>query len=159
VEALRQHNHDLEAFLVLAHSLPKREAIWWGCLCAWNRHRPTLDGAEDTALAAVVRWVQEPNEEHRRAAGKAGEAAGLTTLAGGLAMAAFWSGGSMAPPRLPTVLPPPTLTSVVIARVLFAAGAALDDGARRKQTHDFFEIGFQVAGGKHHWTDPALAVV
>src|SRR5438128_432587 len=88
----------------IAHWLPKRAAIWWGCLCLWHVGRPTLPAPEDAALRAVVQWVREPNEPRRLALEAAAEAAGnLRTAAGGLARAAFFSGGSLVPPGLPVV--------------------------------------------------------
>jgi hypothetical protein len=159
VAVLRKKRHDLDAFLVLAHWLPKRESVWWGCLCVWHLCEPSLEGPEDAALAATVRWVQDTSEANRRACEKAAEQTGLDTLSGCLAMAAFASGGSMSAPRLPDVAPPTTFTATVLSRGLFAVAAALRPRARAQQRSEFFELGVQVAHHKLHWTDPALATV
>lgn len=147
IGALREHACDLDALQVLANWLAKREAVWWGCLCTWHADRAALTPVEDAALVAAVHWVQEPSEEHRRAAGDAAERAGLGSLAGGVAKAVFWSGGSMNPPRLPAVPPPPALTAVMLARALHARTLKASGGERRQARHDIFTLGHYVARG------------
>lgn len=157
VTALRAHDRDLDALAVLAQALGKREAVWWGCVCAWHLQREKIKGPADAALAAAVRWVQEPSEEHRRSAGEAGMSAGIECAPGGIAIAAFWSGGSMNPPRLPVVEPPLTLTAVTISRVLLGIPLAALPDQRPQQRNDIFELGAHVADGKNHWTQPLIA--
>src|SRR5947209_13528677 len=70
VHALRADNRSGEGLHFLAHWLPKREAIWWGCLCTWHVARPLTVEAQRTAMRAVVQWVQEPTEPRRRAVEK-----------------------------------------------------------------------------------------
>src|SRR5690242_6911001 len=82
-----------DALSFVAAWLPAREAVWWGCLCAWHHGRPKPSDKEAAALRAALRWVHEPSEENRRAAKAAGDAVGgPATPAGALALAAAWSG-------------------------------------------------------------------
>ena len=107
----------------IARVLAAPGAVWWGCICAWHPARANLSAAESGAFRALVNWVQKPTEENRRAAEAAGAAAGMSTPAGALASAAVWSSGSMSPPGLPEVLPPPDLTAAtVVAALRLAAG-------------------------------------
>ncbi|WBO58390.1 hypothetical protein GT370_14445 [Acidocella sp. MX-AZ03] len=39
VAALAQAGFGIEATRVLAHALPKREAVWWACMCALHTAR------------------------------------------------------------------------------------------------------------------------
>src|SRR5437899_8668487 len=71
-----------DAVRFLAHALPKREAVWWACLCsraAGGSNPPPQIGA---ALQTAEKWVVDPSEENRRAAMPAAEAAEFKTPAG-----------------------------------------------------------------------------
>ena len=79
-----------------AYLLPRREAVWWGCqsLRKLQPHRAPSDTA---ALDVAEAWVREPEEPHRLAAlnlGSQGDTRSPTTW---MALAAGWSGGSIAP--------------------------------------------------------------
>ena len=58
----------VKAVQFLAHALPKRAAVWWGCLCVWHVARPEPPELVATVLRGALRWVLEPSEENRRAA-------------------------------------------------------------------------------------------
>src|SRR5437588_11425759 len=60
----------------LTHSLPAREAIWWGCLCMQQACGNDLSVPERSAGIAAVQWVLQPTEENRVAAKAPAEAAG-----------------------------------------------------------------------------------
>jgi hypothetical protein len=124
-----------DAFRFVAHALAKRRAVWWGCMCVWEAHQGLLTPVDHDALGAAARWSLEPNERHRRQAEKDGRTAGAGSAAGVLALAAFWSGGSMTPANLPVVKPPDHLTATAVAGgVLLAASAnpaTLDQQSRQ----------------------------
>src|SRR5260370_6673168 len=109
-EVLRERRLYEDALRFLAHALPKRVAVWWGCLCVWAVNREEPQEKFEAALQAAVRWVLAPNEDHRRAAEEPGREASFGDPAGCLAMAALWSGGRRAAPRRaprPPPAPPP----------------------------------------------------
>jgi len=97
-----------DAVRFLAHSLPKREAVWWACLCARDMLPADAAPALLAAVQAAEGWVMAPSEEKRREAMVTAEAAGFRAPASWAAVAAFWSGGSMAPPNAPVVPRPST---------------------------------------------------
>lgn len=141
----------------LAHALPRRTAIWWGCLCLWQVARPEPAEAMRAALAVAVRWVQEPSEDNRRAADAPARAAGLGTAARCLAKAVFWSGGSLAPPHFPPVVPKPFLTAKAVAgAVLLAAAHSGPADVRRLRRREFLAVGREVAVGKVPWAPPVV---
>jgi hypothetical protein len=105
----------LDAIRLLAYVLPKREAVGWGCLCV----RHSL-GTEDAAKisetqVAAERWVSNPDDANRRAAKVAADKEGLESPSAFLALAAFFSGGSMAPADLEPVAPPDHGTPQLVA--------------------------------------------
>lgn len=108
-----------------AFHLPKRDAVWWGALCLWNVYRPSTNEAAcrsvEAVFQALTRWVQEPNETNRRAAEAVGREAGITTPHGQLALAVFFSEGSVSLPGLPEVLPKPWQTAKNVAGAVVAA--------------------------------------
>src|SRR6266481_361983 len=86
-----------DAVSFLAHALPKREAVWWGCLCARDALAAQVSPAAMTALTAAEAWVYKPTEETRHAAGAAAGAADTGSPCTWPAFAAFWAGDDIAP--------------------------------------------------------------
>src|SRR6516165_6375405 len=80
------HNEPGDAVRFQSYSLAKREAVWWACLCLRSVSDPMRKPKQAEALKAVLRWVVEPSEERRQAAGKAGKAATFGTPIGAIAM-------------------------------------------------------------------------
>jgi hypothetical protein len=148
---LQQQLHD-DALKFVAHWLPKREAVWWGCLCVWKTRRPNPPEKEAAAIQAAVRWVADPTERHRRRCEIAGQTAGAGTPAGCLALAACWSGGSMAPAGQPEVAPPPFLTSQIVAAALNLAASMAETDRRAEHQRIFLQLAREVASGQNRWT-------
>lgn len=146
-EALCQEGRLADAVVFLAHALPQREAVWWGCLCLWQTMRPSPPPAVDAALAAVVRWVREPSEPHCQAAQRAVDAAGEAPV-GFLARAVTFCAASLTPPGLPVVPPPPYLAHATISGALQMAAARGGD----RRLRDFLHWGTDVAEGKNRWS-------
>jgi hypothetical protein len=140
----------LDAVRFLAHALPKREGFWWACLCARGAPAP-----QAAALQAAERWVADPSEANRRAAQEAAEAAGVGTPAGCAAMAAFWSGGSMAPPNVPAVPPGETLTAHGVAGAVLLSAVLTEPEKAADKQRKFLAQGVEVLGGGNRWKEPA----
>jgi hypothetical protein len=68
VTALWEAGQLLDAARVLACALPRREAVWWACVCARGMDGVVRDPAQQLSLAAAEKWVYEPTDEHRTAA-------------------------------------------------------------------------------------------
>src|SRR5262245_5537190 len=113
--------------------LPRRSASWrLRCLLArgcgaWAspRHATQLaaSGGEPeppltAALAAVEQWFANPDEDRRRAAWAAGQAAGLETAAGCAASAVFFTSGSVAPPDVTPVPPPAGINGLLVSNAV-----------------------------------------
>ena len=113
----------LQAVAVLAHTLPRREAVWWGRRCV-----ATLTGAagEDDCARAAEAWVRAPEEPTRRAAldlGLAGDKKRPTTW---LALAAGRSGGSLSAPDKEPVAPAPEACAQAVGAAITLAIVAKD---------------------------------
>ena len=151
-----------------AYALPSRAAIWWGCLCVWSIYRPKPPEKIEAALNSVVAWVQEPDEEKRRAAEGIIEIAGLDTPAGRLAAALFLSGDNIAPPGQPEVKPKPFLWSKVLAGAVASGRNACpsrqEEGMRTSVAHlgcrcgrDAYSLGApNITGRSHRSPSPPL---
>lgn len=104
-----------DAMRLIAHALPKREVVWWACMCARAVPDPALPEPDAAALVAAEAWVRKPDEASRRAAMEAAQKCGFRTPEAWAAVGAFWSGGSMAPEGQPVVPPADHLTGVAVA--------------------------------------------
>ena len=136
-----------DAVAYLAHGLPRREAVWWGCLCA-RETAPAEGSADAAALAAAEAWVYEPDDEHRLAAERTVEAAGLRSPAGLLAQGVAWSGGSLAPAGLPEVVPPEHLTGRMVSAAVVVTATRLSPQQLPETFARFLARGIEIAMGK-----------
>jgi len=99
--ALVENEMGVDAVKFMAHALPAKEGIWWGCLCMQHALGENLSPPDRAAATAAVRWVMQPTEENRAVAGATAQAAPPPSVAGALATAAFHTSGNIAPPGLP----------------------------------------------------------
>ena len=111
-----------DALRLIAHALPKREAVWWACMCA--RAVPALEPnpLDAEALTAAELWVRRSDEATRRATMEPAQKGGFRSAESWAAVGAFWSGGNISADGLPEVEPAPNLTGVaVVGAILLAA--------------------------------------
>src|SRR4051794_1381546 len=81
-----------DAVQVIAHYLPKRQAVFWALTCV-RQSVPEPPPEAENALKVAERWIAEPTDENRGAALKAADAADAGTPAGCTALAAYYSDG------------------------------------------------------------------
>lgn len=114
--SVRQHYDGLrsapgsgrESVAFIGHALPRMEAIAWAArLLDDESRRVELARRDRQALDHVLRWLGDPDDTRRRGARDSADAAGERSPERMLAMAVFFSGGSMSLPDLPPILPPP----------------------------------------------------
>jgi hypothetical protein len=156
LDVLLQLSHQEDAIRFLAAALPKREAVWWACLCLREALPAPWPPAAVSAVEAAERWVKEPRDANRRSARDAAEAAGWGTPPGCVAAAAFWSGGSLAPANLPAVQPRDELTPVGVAGALLLA-AAIDPVQTQTRYASFLKSGLEIASGGRRWEGQAAS--
>lgn len=122
-----------EAAQLVAHALPAREAVWWACAC--TRHTAsssTNSEAEATIRAAAEEWVRRQTDEQRWVAMKEAEQSNFQSPEAWAALAAFWSGVSMAPPDLPRVPPQAHFPGLAVAGAV--AMSAVRGSALNRET-------------------------
>jgi hypothetical protein len=132
-----------DALGFLAHALPKREAVWWACQCVREAGVDSGEAAK-AALLAAARWAADPSESNRRAANEAAEQA-ESTPESFVALAAFFSGGSIAPPEAPEVKPANELTPRIITGAILMTAVANEPQKVPHRYQRFLEIGIQTA--------------
>lgn len=148
IAALLAADLPVDAIRVLAVALPRREAVWWACLAA----REALPAAEDqaaeaAALTAAEAWVFKPTEENRRACFAPGQAVEFSTPAAYAALAAYWSGGSLAPPESPVVVPPGDMLTGTAAAAAVLLSAAREPAAVKLHYKNALEQAVDIANG------------
>jgi len=62
-----------DAIQLIAHYLPKRQAVWWACQCIKSTFGPKTTPQMKAAVEAAEKWVAQPTEENRRAAQQSAE--------------------------------------------------------------------------------------
>lgn len=135
-----------DAARLLAHALPPRESVWWAWWCARRALSPDAPdaAAASLALAAAEQWIAQPTDQHRRAALAAAEVAGSRTPAGCAGLAAFLSGGSIAPAGAPDTAAPPFLAAKVVTGGVILAAAAPSAAQSTERYRLFIAQGIEV---------------
>lgn len=114
-----------EATTLVAHGLPRREAVWWACMCAYHTMPATLPTSDRRAVRAARSWACRPRAETARAAMGQAEDAGLATPEAWAAVAAFWSEDGEAVTPYPSYLAGAAIAGAV-------GMAAIRGGPRRR---------------------------
>ena len=147
LELLIEKGHLMDAIRLLAFALPKREAVWWACLCAREMLAQDAPPALDEVIKAAETWVYKPTEENRRLAMEKAEKAGFDKPASWAAVGAFWSGGSMAPPAAPVVPPAETLTAKAVSGAILLAAVQREPERAAERHRQFLDDGIDIAMG------------
>lgn len=140
IEALEEQDLYPDAIRVLARTLPKPRAVAWACQCI-RQALPRPTEPERQALELAEQWARDPIEERRRAAKPAADAVGFAHPAGAVAMAAFLSGGSMAPANVPSVPPADHLTARAVAGAILLAAALGPPDEATARLRQFLDLG------------------
>jgi hypothetical protein len=144
-----------KAVRLIAHALPKRDAVWWACMCAF--HTAPADLAESDRLARELaeNWVRQQTDRLRREAMAKAEAANFATPETWAAVAAFWSGDSMAPAGQKAVPPAPHLCGTAVAGAVMLAAARGDPLWQSARVKRFLGSGRDIAAGGRGQLPPA----
>lgn len=128
--ALRGRDDRAGAVAFLGHALPRLEAIAWAArLLEEEASAHELHRADRQALDHALRWLGDPSDANRRAAMPAAEAAGERSPERVLAMAVFFSGGSISQPELPPIPPAPEIAGRCAAGAITMAAYRAPDHA------------------------------
>lgn len=147
LSALEAGGFHLEAARLIAYALPKREAVWWACMCALHTAPSDLPEPDGAAREAAELWVRQPTEPARRAAMARAQATAFGTPEAWAAVAAFWSGDSMAPEGQPPAPPAPHLTGTAVIGAITLSSVRGDASRRAGRLERFLESGRKIAAG------------
>ena len=145
--ALEANGFLLEAAKLLGHALPKRQAVWWACMCALHTAPDTLPESHRKVREASEAWVRQQTDPVRRSAMSMAESIGFETPESWTAIAAFWSGDSMTPADQPKLPPPAHLTGVAVAGVIGLSAVRGDPKRQTARVQRFLESGRNIAAG------------
>ncbi len=144
----------IEASRVMAHAMPRREAVWWACMCARHTRPPNLPEPDAAALDAAELWVRKPSDENRRTAFALAQEAGFGSPEAWSCVAAFWSGDSMSPVGQPAVPPAPNLTGAAVAGSVALAAVRHRPERQTARIRAFLESARDIAAGGTGRLDP-----
>ena len=147
IRVLTEHQQYADAIALLALYLPRRKAIIWGYLAVEQVFPRDLVTEERAAMDAAKLFLEEPSEEHRRAAMAIAEAGEYATPASCVVAAAGWSAGSMAPAEFDDVPPSPQLTGQVIAAALTMTANESDVAKTPERYEQILKLGQEVLAG------------
>jgi hypothetical protein len=140
-----------DAVRFIAHALPKREAVWWGWVCARRAAGDNPQPKIKAALEATEKWIAQPSEDNRRSAMAAAQKAELGTAAGCAGLAAFFSGGSLAPPDAPVVPPGEFLSAKAVSGAVIFAAVAKEPERAPEKFKSFVAQGVEVTNRLKLW--------
>jgi Family of unknown function (DUF6931) len=136
-----------EAVRVLAHALPKREGVWWACMCATSTAPQDLSESDRLAEETAELWVRRQTDDLRRAAMAHAEVGGFMTAEAWTGIAAFWSGDSIAPEGERPIPPLPEQTGTAVAAAVMLASVRGDGAQYAARLKRFIDSGRDIASG------------
>jgi len=148
VDTLVDKEHYLAAIDFIAHGLPAREAIWWGCLSLQRTCGDKLEPWERRGLRLTVQWVLQPNEFNRTATKQPAEVLGPASAAGNLAAAASQTGGSVGPPQGPPIPPSPFAPARAVAIAIKLASTKCPPPEIQPTQRSLIDLGMGIAEGR-----------
>ncbi len=136
-----------DAIAFMAHALPKREAVWWACLCVRSTLGQTASPEIVKALTTAEQWVYKPTDANGHLAMVAAEATDFSAPASWAAVAACWSSGNMSAPGAPPVVPGEDLAGRAVAGALMLAATMNDPNEIEDCYRRFVAQGLDLARG------------
>lgn len=132
----------VDMVMLLAASLPGREAVWWACLAARDVLGP--DGSSP-CLKAAEAWVLEPREQQRTKLQAVLDTADVDDPGSQCATAALYAPGNLGPGEMSEhPAPPGALVGCVFASNIEAIKEQADPMAHLRL---LIERGLDIAGG------------
>ena len=136
-----------EAVRILAHALPKREGVWWACVCTAHTTPPDLNETDELARMSAEQWVRQQKDALRRDAMIHAEAGGFMSAEAWTGVAAFWSGDSLAPAGAKAIPPLPEQTGTAVAAAVTLASVRGDGKRFTARLQRFLESGRDILSG------------
>ena len=148
VSRLAQEGLYSDGVRVLAQGLRVRQSVWWLCLATWRARGDQLPSDADRFLEVAAHWVIAPSETHRRAAQTLASGSKLKGASTCCVRAVSLAGAASAPGAELVGGQAPVVGKLVAAGLNAASIAPAGPPIPKKE---FFELGLEVAAGKHGW--------
>jgi len=136
-----------DAIRLVSHTLPKREAVWWCCMCARSVPAPLQEVVDLEALQAAEAWVRRPSEEARRACMTLAQKTKFNSPEIWAAVGAFWTGGSMGPESAPAIPVPEHFTGLAVHGGVMLASVRLRPENAMARLGRFLTSAQEIASG------------
>jgi len=147
LDVLMSNELYMDAITLLSHSLPKREAVWWACICAKKHQEEVNDELFSQTIVAAEKWVYDPSEKNRRVAEFYAEKGQYETAAAWVAAAAFWSGDSIMPEGEPVIAPAEYLYSHAVRGCIVTCVGMNEKSAIEDSYQEYLSHGINIANG------------
>ena len=147
INKLLEKEYFADSIIFLAHALPKREAIWWACLCAKIVTDNDTKADDLASLTMSEKWVYEPDDKKRRMCGTLAEKGEYKSAQNWAAAAVFWSGGSITKEDEPAMEPAPYLYAHAVSGAILNAVGMSDTDDIDTQFQQFIKHGLNIADG------------
>lgn len=144
---------DADARRVLACAMPRRRALWWGCLAAWDALDKLVEGPPAHVLRGVANYVAQPCDERWRDVANVGRHVKRASLLGCLIYGTFVAHGTVCPPDKPRVPAPPHVFGRLIESAVYLAAVTKDVWNYRAALREYLQLGQQLAGGPPPWRE------
>lgn len=151
VETLIANDLDLDARRVLAFALPRRRALWWGCLTAWDALGQLATGDSARLLSAIASYVIQPIDDHLRNVATAGKPIKRASLLGCLLYGTFVAHGSVVGPDKPRVPAPPHVFGRLLESAVYLSSVTKDVRNYRLHLREYLQLGQQLGTGPAPW--------
>lgn len=151
VEALNQLEKArlwTEAVKLVAAALPRREAVWWACMCARHTQPAAPAQTDRLALESAEAWVFKGEDSPRREGFAHAEASGFKSPEAWAAVAAFWSGDSIAPKGQHPVAPPAHVAAAAVSGSVQLAAVRGKPERRERRMQAFLASARAIADGQ-----------
>ena len=153
MDALLANKQYITGIDFVAHALPLREAVWWGCLCVQHACGSSLSPSERKTCAAAAQWVLEPTKENCAATHAPAQTAEPASTTGRLARAVSQIDGTFVSPNSPPVSPVPFAPAKEVAVAVKLASVKVDPVKNIDTQRLFLELGIGVADGRFVWPE------
>lgn len=136
-----------DAVMVMARTLPKREAVWWACVCAAKTEALRKDKDETEALKVAEKWAFKPSEETRKDAFLQAQKSNTPSVGTMSCLAAAFSGGKLAVSKEQSIDLDASVFSKIVSGIVVISASEKGSDQFNTQLEQFLQQGKDIACG------------